>query len=396
MPAATEFEFFEFFSGGGMARLGLGSEWRCTFSNDLDEAKAASYRRNFNSAPELKVGDVGALEVSELPGKPALAWASFPCQDLSLAGYGRGLAGERSGVFWSFWRLISLLKKEGRHPPLIALENVRGLITSNGGRDLTLLVQAMVDSGYRVGGLEIDASSFVPQSRPRLFLIALADTVDAPPKLTATEPNLRWHPESLRAVVESFEADLRSKWLWWSLPQPRSRVKHFKELIEVDGPGLLWDAPHVTERILQMMSPANLAKVNAAKLCSSPQVGTVYKRTRQGVQRAEIRFDGLSGCLRTPAGGSSRQVVMVVHGDLVRTRLITARETARLMGLPESYELPSRYTDAYHLTGDGVVVPVVAWLAKHLLGPLARRTHILDVPLHASERRPSYANCEAA
>jgi DNA (cytosine-5)-methyltransferase 1 len=53
----------------------------------------------------------------------------------------------------------------------------------------------------------------------------------------------------------------------------------------------------------------------------------------------------------------------------VRSRLVTARETARLMGLPDSYELPERYNEAYHLTGDGVVVPVISHLSKHLLLP---------------------------
>jgi DNA (cytosine-5)-methyltransferase 1 len=104
-------------------------------------------------------------------------------------------------------------------------------------------------------------------------------------------------------------------------------------------------------------------------------VGAIYKRTRlddrgRKTQRAEIRFDDVSGCLRTPAGGSSRQTVMVVEGKTVRSRLITARETARLMGLPDDYTLPANYNQAYHLTGDGVVVDVVRHLATHIFEPL--------------------------
>ena len=100
-------------------------------------------------------------------------------------------------------------------------------------------------------------------------------------------------------------------------------------------------------------------------------VGTVYKRTRRDggrrIQRAEARFDGGAGCLRTPAGGSSRQLVVVVNGSKVRTRLISSRETARLMGLPDEYVLPANYNEAYHLTGDGVAVPVVRFLAEQVL-----------------------------
>ena len=88
------------------------------------------------------------------------------------------------------------------------------------------------------------------------------------------------------------------------------------------------------------------------------------------MQRAEIRFDDIAGCLRTPAGGSSRQVIMVVNGKSVRSRLISPRETARLMGISDSYALPSNYNEAYHLTGDGVAVPVVRHLARHIFEPL--------------------------
>ena len=90
------------------------------------------------------------------------------------------------------------------------------------------------------------------------------------------------------------------------------------------------------------------------------------------MQRAEARFDEIAGCLRTPAGGSSRQIVLIVEGRSLRSRLMSARETARLMGLPEDYMLPGSYADAYHLTGDGVVVPAVRHLAQHVLEPALR------------------------
>jgi hypothetical protein len=93
----------------------------------------------------------------------------------------------------------------------------------------------------------------------------------------------------------------------------------------------------------------------------------------KSVQRVEVRFDDVSGCLRTPGGGSSRQTIFVVDGKTVRSRLISARETARLMGLPDEYKLPARYNDAYHLTGDGVVVNVIKYLAEKVLEPHLKR-----------------------
>jgi DNA (cytosine-5)-methyltransferase 1 len=90
-----------------------------------------------------------------------------------------------------------------------------------------------------------------------------------------------------------------------------------------------------------------------------------------------VRFDDISGCLRTPVGGSSRQSIIIVEGKSVRSRLLSPREATRLMGLPDSYKLSQNYNEAYHLAGDGVVVPVVRFLAANILEPLlaAAKTH---------------------
>ncbi|MGO9210316.1 MAG: DNA cytosine methyltransferase [Terriglobales bacterium] len=119
--------YYEFFAGGGMARAGLGQEWTCLFANDIDAKKGASYATNWGGE-HFKIGDVSALTTADLPGRAALAWASFPCQDLSLAGNGAGLKGERSGTSWPFWRLVEKLGSEGRPPSLVVLENVCGAL----------------------------------------------------------------------------------------------------------------------------------------------------------------------------------------------------------------------------------------------------------------------------
>lgn len=138
---------------------------------------------------------------------------------------------------------------------------------------------------------------------------------------------------------------------------------------------MVWHTPVETERLQAMMSPVNRAKLDAAQRAGRRMVGGVYRRTRLDeaggkVQRAEVRFDDVAGCLRTPAGGSSRQIILVVDGKRVRSRLVSARETARLMGLPDDYVLPRKYNDAYHLTGDDVAAPVVRHLARHVFEPL--------------------------
>ena len=157
------------------------------------------------------------------------------------------------------------------------------------------------------------------------------------------------------------------------MPKPAKRSLKFRDLIEENPESVSWHSPKETRDLLSMMSEINLAKVETAKLSGVRMVGGVYKRTRYHhgikVQRAEVRFDDIAGCLRTPAGGSSRQLILVVDGNSIRSRLISARETARLMGLPDSYQLPAGYNEAYHLTGDGVAVPVVRHIAQHILEP---------------------------
>jgi DNA (cytosine-5)-methyltransferase 1 len=124
-----------------------------------------------------------------------------------------------------------------------------------------------------------------------------------------------------------------------------------------------------------MMNELHLSKVKYAQTSGKRVVGAIYKRTRPDgnggkIQRAEVRFDDVAGCLRTPAGGSSRQLILLVEGDSIHSRLLSPREAARLMGLPDSYHLPAKYNDAYHLAGDGVAVPVVRFLAAKLLKKL--------------------------
>lgn len=366
------FEFYEFFAGGGMARLGLGPAWRCAFANDIDPKKVAAYRANFAGAPELREGDVAALTPADLPGVADLAWASFPCQDLSLAGQRGGLDAERSGAFWPFWRLVEGLIAEGRAPRLIALENVCGALTSHRGDDFRAIAAAFVEAGYRFGALVIDAALFLPQSRPRLFVLGARADRRVPRPLRCPAPDPLWHPAAIREQVRRLAPKVGRRWVWWQLPPPPFRTAIFADLLEDAPLGVDWHAPDQTERLLGLMSDTHRAKVAAAQATGRRVVGGVYKRIRDGMQRAEVRFDDLAGCLRTPTGGSSRQTLLVVDGDRVRSRLLSPREAARLMGLPEGYALPERYNDAYHLAGDGLAVPVVRHLAAHLLEPLAR------------------------
>ena len=352
-----------------MARAGLGASWQCLFANDISEKKAQAYRANWGGA-HLAIADVFKLKTAQLPGCADLVWGSFPCQDLSLAGNGGGLDGERSGAFWGFWKIIQALNREGRKPRVVVLENVYGALTSRGGEDFQQIALAMALEGYLLGAVVVDAVHFAPQSRPRLFVVGIDLASTVPDFLCAPLPVPSWHPDAMVKAYGRLPPAVQTNWRWWNLPMAPQRRQMLDDIIEENPIGVSWHTSAETDKLLGMMSSVNRRKVMEAQRLGAAKVGAVYKRTRHGIQRAEVRFDGVAGCLRTPGGGSSRQTILVVDGPNVRSRLISPCEMARLMGLPDDYVLPVRYNDAYHLLGDGVVVPVVAYLRTHLLDPV--------------------------
>lgn len=370
------FTFYEFFAGGGMARMGLGADWACAFANDFDPLKATTYRANFaDAARHFQQGDVWKIAPGDLPGQADVAWASSPCQDFSLAGARAGLAGGRSSAFYGFWRLIEALAAEGRAPRAVVIENVSGLLTSHNGADFEAVAEALATQGYWFGALEIDAAAFVPQSRPRVFILA---TREAPP--AALQGAGPWQGRAVTAAAERLPAHLAERWIWWRAPQPPARNTDLAAMLEDDA-AVTWHTPERTGEWLSLMAPLHRARIEAARSRGGRAVGAIFRRMRQHngqpVQRAEVRFDGLAGCLRTPRGGSSRQVIAVVDDGQVRTRLLTPREAARLMGLPDNYHLPDSTSAGLQVAGDGVAVPVVRWLAEHLLEPLLREPAVL-------------------
>jgi DNA (cytosine-5)-methyltransferase 1 len=391
MTVKTKFSFLEFFAGGGMARAGLGNGWDCTFANDFDGKKGLTYQNNWGTQGELLIGDIRRVEPQAIDVEADLAWGSFPCQDLSLAGGGAGLRGERSGTFYPFWDVMKGLIFEGRAPKIIALENVCGTLTSHGGADFNAICKTFSAAGYNYGAVVINACHFVPHSRPRLFVVGVRKDIPIATHFVIPEPVLPFHTKSLQRAFDRVEGTAKNDFVWWNLPTPPKLQTKFSDVVENFPSGVEWNSDEQTEKLLAIMSPKNLAKVQLARSKGKQIVGGVYKRTRiesgDRIVRAEVRFDDIAGCLRTPNGGSSRQTILIVDGHKIRSRLLTTRETARLMGLDDSYKLPKNYNEAYHLTGDGVVVPVVRFLAEHLFEPILSHRKIAKTPKSAATKR---------
>jgi DNA (cytosine-5)-methyltransferase 1 len=280
-----------------MVRQALQGTWACVWANDIDPAKARVYTANFGGG-HLVVGDVAAIDPDTLP-QAVMAWASFPCQDLSLAGWRRGMSAARSGTFWAFWRLMRSLHGGGRRPPVIVVENVVGLLH---GDDFGGLCRAFAALDMRFGAVVLDARWFLPQSRPRVFVVAVDRGVGTE-ALEDASPQGPHAPRALVAAWSRLGESVRRSWVWWRFERPWTRVARVEGLLDAEPEGVDWHAAQVSERLLAMMTEVNRAKVDGALAAGGRRIGFLYKRTREGVQRAEVRFDGIAGCLRTPGGG---------------------------------------------------------------------------------------------
>jgi DNA (cytosine-5)-methyltransferase 1 len=374
----NRYNFFEFFAGGGMARAGLGDQWQCLFANDMDVIKASTYIKNWGGC-HFDSRDIREVKAADLNGRSDLAWASFPCQDLSVAGNGLGIGKSdseeftRSGALWPFLDLICELHNESRQPPLLVLENVVGLLTLEQGRDFAAICLRLGEIGYRYGAVIIDAKHFLPQSRPRVFIIAVRRDIEIPSKLSHGMAKELWHTPTLLRAHKLLPQQARDNWIWWDLGvAPILKHNALESLIQLEG--VEWHTPEETKRLINMMAPPHLARLEKAKSEGTFTIGSLYLRMRRekgaNRQRAEITFSSVLGCLRTPRGGGSRPRIIVAGRGQVRTRLLSIHEAAALMGLANTYTLPDIYQHAFKVIGDGVAVPPVRFLADRLLEPL--------------------------
>ncbi len=355
----------EFFAGIGLMRAGLDQAgWTTTIANDIDPTKRRLYLNHFGRfGDHFLLEDIHKLKAGNIPSVD-LATASFPCTDLSLAGRRAGLQGVHSSAFWGF---VDILQGLGsRKPPLILLENVAGFLTSNEGKDFHNALAALSNLGYTVDAFIVDAAHFVPQSRVRLFIVGTLNN----------EPNLKikhYLPETELRPGKLVDFIYNNPEIHWSintsLPELPPIKNNLKDIIEkvTNSSSLWWNRERVAY-LLNQTFDRHLSKVLELKEQKTYTYLTAFRRVRNGKSMAEIRFDGIAGCLRTPKGGSARQILLEVGKGEINIRLLTPRECARLMGA-DDFTLSGTANEALFGFGDAVCVPVVKWIADNYLNP---------------------------
>lgn len=359
----NSFTAAEFFAGIGLVRLALEREgWKVVFANDIDPDKLEMYEANFDRE-HFHLGDIHQLHVDEVPDCP-LWTASFPCNDLSIAGAWAGLNGKESSAFWG---LIDLLKKKGdNRPPLVMLENVVGFLMSRGGKDFEQALLALNELGYAVDAFILNAKHWVPQSRARLFVVAKQGVER---NLAASVQPCIVRP---KALVEFINTHLNLDWdirPLPPLPKPKRVLADILEDLPDDDPHW-WNQERV-DYFLGQLSDRHDVTVKLMLASDTYRYATAFRRVRNGKSMAEIRTDGIAGCLRTPRGGSGRQILLRAGRRQSKVRLLTARECARLQGVPDTYRINGiPLNQALFGFGDAVCVPAIQWIVRHYLQPV--------------------------
>lgn len=358
----------EFFAGIGLMRLGLENNgWRVVFANDIERNKFDMYTAHFGDcANEFLLGDIHDIKPDQIP-TVTMATASFPCNDLSLAGMRKGLHGKQSSAYWGFIRILDEMGT--RRPPIVLLENVAGFLTSHCGHDFQAALLALNRLGYSTDAIIIDASHFVPQSRIRLFVIGTLSNSSANWEI---QDSLRFYESDVRpkALADFIFTHPEIVWKIRNLPPlPKSQMS-LHDIIEdlPDDSHFWWDNKRC-DYLVNQMSEKHAAQLKQMIAANKWSYGTVFRRIRKGRSMAELRIDGLAGCLRTPRGGSGRQILVQAGYGKVKVRLITPYECARLMGA-DDFKVNATLNKALFGFGDAVCVPVIDWIAKKYLNPL--------------------------
>lgn len=290
----------------------------------------------------LRFDDVCTVGKHNLPEADVIC-GGFPCQDLSIAGKRAGLAGERSGLFFEFSRIV-----DERRPSYVIWENVPGLLNSDNGRDMLRVVSEFQRIGYCGAWRTLDAQHFgVAQRRRRVFGCFARRDIGAMrcAEVLSIAEGLRGHPTPCRDKGKRTTYDIA--------PCIGASGRGFERAGDTRG---------------QDCVIPELARTLTARHDSSP----CHDRGMNVIPE-------LAGCLQEPNGGmyvrENPGIVSAITGAQSETfpvqqmavRRLTPTECERLQGFPDGWTEGFSDSVRYQMLGNAVAVPVVEWIARRLI-----------------------------
>ncbi len=284
--------FIDLFAGIGGFRIAAESiGWQCLFSSEIDAHCRRAYAANFGEEP---TGDIRDVDASEIPDHDVLL-AGFPCQPFSIIGKMNGMRDRRGTLFFEIERII-----HAKRPRWIVLENVKQLISNDGGMTLKTILKSLESLGYAVDHRVLNALEFgLPQKRERIFIVA--NRIGA---------QIEWHR-------------LKSK-----------KMKSLSRVLEQDAPTKHYVSEHIRRKRLDAHTPS-----------ASP---SIWHENKGG----HISSYPFSCALRANASYN----YLLVDG----VRRLTPREMLRLQGFPEHFKIVCSDSQTRKQAGNAVAVNVVS------------------------------------
>ena len=334
-----ELTFVDLFAGVGMARMGMEQAgFKCVYTCEFDKHKRKEYEIIHGNIPEgCDIRDVRATDIP----RTDVWFFGAPCQDFSLAGLRKGLGGDRSSLISEVFRLIE--EKAENKPEWLVYENVKGMLSSNGGWDFMSILLGMEELGYDVEWQTLNTKHFgLPQNRERVFTIG----------------HLRKHG---------------SKQI---LPIQNSNGKDSHIQINIVGSTDYGDVKSQRKRIYGDDGLISCLTATDYKEPKIVQIGSIESDKRKNPSAYRVYDDhGLSPCLNTMQGGGREPHVLVdndeKHSKEYVIRKLTPKECMRLQGVPDEYTdklIQAGISDSqiYKAAGDGLSVPIAKEIGERI------------------------------
>ena len=311
--------FIDLFAGiGGMRLAYEEAGCECVYSNEWNKFSQQTYAANFGETPD---GDITKVDAADIPDHDILV-AGFPCQPFSIAGVskkqslGRATGFEDKTQGTLFFDVCRILKE--KRPKAFMLENVKNLCSHDRGRTFKIILESLDELNYQVFYKILDGQDFVPQHRERILIIGF--------------DRERFGKEF------DFQFNITPK-------EPKPTMSTILEP-EVDDRYTLTD--HLWE---YLQAYANK-----------------HKAAGNGFGYGLAQRDGISRTLSARYYKDGAEILIPQDGN--NPRRLTPRECARLQGFPDSFAIPVSDTQAYRQFGNSVVVPLMANVAKLVVGKL--------------------------